>query len=87
MEAPFPHPRHPGRIGRAFGNLKVRLKLVVLHNFLFLLLAAATYLTLIPIFEQRVEGARAREGSLVKHLFQSDMQLPNLPQLSIYSID
>ena len=86
MEARFPHPRHPGRIGRAFGNLKVRLKLVVLHNFLFLLLAAATYFTLIPIFEQRVEGARAREGSLVKQLFQSNMQLPNLPQLSIYSI-
>ena len=86
MEVRFPPPRHPGRIVRAFGNLKVRLKLMVVHNFLFLLLAAATYFTLIPIFEQRVEGARAREGSLVKQLFQSDMELPNLPQLSIYSI-
>ncbi len=85
MEVPFVQPRQPGRIGKAFGNLKVRLKLIVLHNFLFLLLALATYFTLIPLFEQRVAGARTRESSLVTQIFQSDTPLPNLPQLSIYS--
>ena len=59
MEVPFAQPRQPGRIGRAFGNLKVRLKLIVLHNFLFLLLALAIYFTVIPLFEQRVAGAGA----------------------------
>ena len=85
MEVPFAQPRQPGRIGRAFGNLKVRLKLIVLHNFLYLLLALAIYFTLIPLFEQRVAGARARESSLVTQLFQSNALLPNLPQFSIYS--
>ncbi len=85
MEVPFAQPRQPGRIGKVFGNLKVRLKLVVLHNFLFLMLATATYATLIPFFEQRVAAARSRESSLVTQLFQADTPLPNLPQFSIYS--
>lgn len=85
MEVPFAQPRQPGRIGRAFGNLKVRIKLIVLHNFLYLLLAVAIYLTVIPLLEQRVAGARARESSLVTQLFQSNSPLPNLPQFSIYS--
>ena len=85
MEVPFAQPRQPGRIGKVFGNLKVRLKLVVLHNFLFLMLATATYATLIPFFEQRVAAARSRESGLVTQLFQADTPLPNLPQFSIYS--
>ena len=39
---------------RIFGNLKVRPKLMVLHNLFFLVLASAAYFTLIPLFEEQV---------------------------------
>jgi signal transduction histidine kinase len=46
--------RPPARTGRfsipkTFGDLKVRLKLMVLHNLFFLVLAAAVYITLSPL--------------------------------------
>lgn len=47
-------------IARLFGNLKVRLKLIVLHNLFFLVLTCAAYFSLIPQFEQQaIERARA----------------------------
>ncbi len=39
-------------VGRIFGNLKVRPKLMVLHNLFFLVLTCATYFSLIPLYEQ-----------------------------------
>ncbi len=43
---------------RSFGNLKVRLKLIVLHNLFFLVLTCAAYFTLIPLFQQQMVDAR-----------------------------
>ncbi len=44
-------------IGRLFGNLKVRPKLMVLHNLFFLILTTTAYFTLIPLYEQLVTDA------------------------------
>ncbi|MBK5291765.1 MAG: hypothetical protein JJE04_08840 [Acidobacteriia bacterium] len=41
-----------------FGDLKVRLKLIVLHNLFFLVLTCAVYFTLIPFFDERLGEAR-----------------------------
>ena len=47
-------------LARRFGNLKVRLKLIVLHNLFFLVLTCAAYFSLIPLFEQQIiETARS----------------------------
>src|SRR6267142_1464804 len=42
-------------LGRLFGDLKVRPKLMVLHNAFFLVLAATVYFALIPPFERQVQ--------------------------------
>lgn len=46
---------------RTFGNLKVRLKLIVLHNLFFIVLSSSAYFSLIPLFEQQVAGGRTTE--------------------------
>ena len=56
-------------IEKRFGDLKVRPKLMVLHNLFFLILTCAAYFSLIPLFENRVANARAREISLIRHMF------------------
>ena len=48
-------------LARLFGNLKVRPKLMVLHNLFFLVLTCAAYFSLIPLFEKLVADAHARE--------------------------
>ncbi len=53
---------------RAFGGLKVRYKLMVLHNLFFLLLAAFVFLSLDPVVERWAEEAKAREMRLAKEL-------------------
>jgi signal transduction histidine kinase len=53
-------------LARTFGNLKVRLKLMVLHNLFFLVLAFAAYFSLIPLFEKQVAEARAREAAILE---------------------
>ena len=45
-------------VTRSFGDLKVRVKLIVLHNLFFLVLASSAYFSLIPLFEQQVAGGR-----------------------------
>ena len=40
--------RSPKRVTRLFGDLKVRLKLMVLHNMFFLILAIGVYFALYP---------------------------------------
>ena len=70
--------------GKRFGGLKVRVKLILLHNIFFLVLGGAVYFSLIPIFEQRIAGARAREAQLITRLFSEDQPMPDLPGLQIY---
>lgn len=57
---------------RIFGNLRVRPKLMVLHNLFFLVLTCAAYFSLIPLFEKLVADSRAREISIVQ-------QAPRVP--------
>jgi signal transduction histidine kinase len=57
--------KHSG-LGTLFGNLKVRPKLMVLHNLFFLVLACAAYFSLIPLFEKQEADARAREVALLE---------------------
>jgi signal transduction histidine kinase len=52
--------RNKYSLTRTFGDLKVRLKLIVLHNLFFLVLSTSTYFSLIPLFEQHVAGGRPR---------------------------
>lgn len=63
---------------RLFGNLRVRPKLMVLHNVFFLVLTCAVYFSLIPLFEKQVADARARELTIL-HQTASSGQGPVLP--------
>ncbi len=53
--------RNTYSLTRSFGNLKVRLKLIVLHNLFFIVLSSSAYFSLIPLFEQQVAGGRSPE--------------------------
>jgi signal transduction histidine kinase len=53
--------KNASSITRIFGDLKVRPKLMVLHNLFFLVLTCATYFTLIPLYEKQVADAQNRE--------------------------
>jgi len=53
--------RNTYSLTRSFGDLKVRLKLIVLHNLFFLVLSSSAYFSLIPLFEQQVAGGRTPE--------------------------
>ena len=55
-------------ITRFFANLKVRPKLMVLHNLFFLVLTCAAYFSLIPLFEKLVSDARSREISIMHQI-------------------
>lgn len=61
--------RKPAR--RLFGDLKVRPKLMVLHNLFFLVLTCAVYLSLVPLFEKQVADARDRELALVRNVLNT----------------
>jgi signal transduction histidine kinase len=50
---------------RLFGDLKVRPKLMVLHNIFFLVLTCAVYFSLIPLFEKQVADAQKRELTIL----------------------
>lgn len=58
--------RNPYSVARIFGNLKVRPKLMVLHNLFFLILTCSAYFTLIPLFEKQVADARGRESVILQ---------------------
>lgn len=77
-------PRLLHRLGKLFGDLKVRPKLMVLHNVFFVVLASAVYLALIPPFEQQVGRAEARETALVTRLFTEGNPVLQSPEMSIY---
>ncbi len=72
------------RLRRAFGNLKVRPKLMVLHNLFFIVLACAAYFSLIPLFQKQVSDARKRELELVRQVFSSEIPVGQLKGLETY---
>jgi len=51
--------------GRLFGDLKVRPKLMVLHNLFFLVLAISVYISLIPLLQHEVSSAEERELHII----------------------
>ena len=69
---------------RMFADLKVRPKLMVLHNLFFIVLAAATYFTLIPFYKQQVSSARERELSIITQIFRLETPLSKLDGLEAY---
>jgi signal transduction histidine kinase len=67
---------YPGLI-RLFGDLKVRPKLVVLHNLFFLILSVSVYLSVIPTFAQKIADARQREMQMVGQIFAAELAMTN----------
>ena len=63
----------PNVVYRAFGGLKVRQKLAILHNIFFFVLALAVYLSLIPLFAGNLEAAKEREFRMVSQIFASEL--------------
>lgn len=63
----------PNAMVRAFGKLKVRQKLAILHNIFFLVLAISVYLSLIPLFSQHLEVTQEREFRLYSQMFASGL--------------
>ena len=61
---------------RAFGRLKVRQKLAILHNIFFFVLAVSVYLSLIPLFSQQLEKTQEREFQLYSQMFSSGLLRP-----------
>jgi len=72
--------KHSG-LGTLFGNLKVRPKLMVLHNLFFLVLAIAAYFSLIPLFEKQEADARAREVAILEQAPQGSGVVKTSEQL------
>ena len=52
-------------LGRRFADLRVRPKLMVLHNLFFLVLTIFIYFTLAPFAENQLRAAQAREIDLI----------------------
>jgi signal transduction histidine kinase len=64
---------------RLFGDLKVRPKLMVLHNLFFLVLTCAVYFSIIPLFEKQVADAQTRELTILHQTHTSGQDL-NAPR-------
>ncbi len=64
----IPKPPNAPRATR-FRDLRVRPKLIVLHNAFFLLLAGAVYYSLIPLVEEHVANVQRREAAILGELF------------------
>jgi signal transduction histidine kinase len=71
-------------LARRFGNLKIRPKLIVLHNVFFLILTAGVYFAVIPPFQGAVERARMIELSLITEIFAGDKPPEQLPKIESY---
>lgn len=56
--------RVAAKLARAFGGLKVRYKLMILHNLFFLVLAGAAWFSLIPVLEEEAARARRHQAGL-----------------------
>jgi signal transduction histidine kinase len=86
LSRPHRLPRPPrlarsNTVARAFGNLRVRPKLMVLHNLFFLVLACAAYFSVIPLFDRQVFEARTHEIALLRHVFQAGVPVESLKSL------
>jgi len=68
-------------LGRRFGNLDIRPKLIVLHNLFFLVLSVSVYFAVIPPFERRGANAKTIEISLITEIFSADRPLFGFPKL------
>jgi len=73
-------------LGRRFGDLKVRPKLMVLHNLFFLVLASAVYFSLVPLVETRLAEARTRETHLITRSFDLYSGDPAQSDLTAYGL-
>ena len=62
-------------LGLSFGDLRIRTKLIVLHNLFFLVLTIGVYFSLIPLFEKIVADARAREVSILRQVPYSAVRI------------
>lgn len=62
----------PNILFRAFGRLKVRQKLAILHNVFFFVLAVSVYLSVIPLFSDHLAAGREREFRIVTQDFSSE---------------
>lgn len=71
-------------INRYFGDLRIRPKLMVLHNLFFLVLSCAIYFSVIPLFESRAGAARDREINLLTRMFSEDRTMPAGSGAEIY---
>jgi signal transduction histidine kinase len=69
---------------RLFGNLRIRPKMLLLHNIFFVLLSLAVYFSVIPPFEKRVASAKQQEFVLLGQLFADDRYLPALQDMGVY---
>jgi len=72
------------RFGRLFGDLRVRKKLIVLHNLFFLVLASAVYFSLIPSIEELTAEDLARETALIREVFSRGGPRTPLAELEFY---
>jgi C4-dicarboxylate-specific signal transduction histidine kinase len=64
-------------LNRHFGGLRVRYKLVVLHNLFFSVLAIAVYLSVIPVFAEHIASAMQRELHMVSQIFGAELPMSN----------
>lgn len=78
-------PRPLTGISRRFGDLRVRPKLMVLHNAFFLLLASAIYLSVLNLVESRMAQAQRREMTLILNAFSAHS--PESEQLALNAYD
>jgi C4-dicarboxylate-specific signal transduction histidine kinase len=79
--------RPPRALIRNFGGLKVRYKLVVLHNLFFFVLAASVYLSVIPVFSERIAAAHQRELHMMTEIFGAELPMSSgeeSSELAIY---
>lgn len=79
----------PSFFVRTFGALKVRPKLVILHNFFFFVLAISVYLSVIPVFSDHIASARQRELQMISQIFAAELPMDineEASGLSIYKM-
>lgn len=65
-------------IRRAFDDLKVRPKLVLLHNLFFLVLTVSVYFSVIPVFEDKIAAAEQRELAMVTVIFRAGLPMSGM---------
>jgi signal transduction histidine kinase len=71
---------------RSFRDLKVRPKLVILHNLFFLILSVSVYLSVIPTFAQKVAEARQRELLMVGQIFAAELAMTDHSEPNVLEV-